>query len=146
MLASVFITVTSGVLIFIIGQIILKLILDPAVKLKETIGNVSALFLREQNKITNLSASDETLHKMKELASSLMAQKQAIPLYTATRFIAQLPPEKCVENACGQLNQISGLAGESCSKALQGNNGEVQVINAMDLLGKNLNTKVSYIT
>lgn len=145
MLTSVFITVISGVLIFIIGQIILKLILDPAVKLKETIGNVSALFLREQNKITNLSASDETLQKMKELASSLMAQKQAIPLYAATRFIAQLPPEKRVENACGQLNKISGLAGESCSKALQGNNGEEQVINAMDLLGKNLKTKVSYI-
>ena len=39
-----FLTVLSGVLVFVLGQFILKLVLDPIVELKRKIGEISAFF------------------------------------------------------------------------------------------------------
>ena len=44
---TVFLTVLSGVITFVIGQLIVKLILDPVQDMRKTIGLVSHIYLAE---------------------------------------------------------------------------------------------------
>ena len=57
----VFTTIITGVCVFVTGHILVKGILDPYLSFKEQLGMVSAILLREQNKIINLSASNEVI-------------------------------------------------------------------------------------
>ena len=56
-------TILSGVFIFVLGQFVLKLVLDPIVSLRNVFGEISALFLREQRNIVN--AQGQKKFKMK---------------------------------------------------------------------------------
>ena len=103
---SVF-TILGGVSIFVIGQFILKLVLDPIVDFKLVLGDVSAIFLREQARITNKNASIDTQEELKHLSSSILAKKQAIPFYRCVAFIFRLPSKKSLTSACGSLNLIA---------------------------------------
>ena len=61
---SIFITIITGVVVFVLSQFCLKILIEPVVSLKNTFGEISALFLREQRKITNASASEEVQEKI----------------------------------------------------------------------------------
>lgn len=64
---SIFLTIFAGVSVFVLGQFILKLVLDPIVSFKESLGTLSAFFLRHQAKITNANASDKMQNELKIL-------------------------------------------------------------------------------
>jgi hypothetical protein len=102
-----FTTILTGVLVFIIGQFILKLALEPIVSLKNVFGEISALFLREQAKITNANGTEEIQNELKHLSASILAHKQAVPFYKIFSFLLRLPNEEALLNACGILNLIS---------------------------------------
>lgn len=104
---SLLLTITAGVSVFVIGQFILKLILDPLVSFKNVLGELSAFFLREQAKITNAHATDEIQLELKRLSSSILTAKHAIPFYGLSRLIFMLPSEKSIISACKSLNWIS---------------------------------------
>ncbi|EGQ7696264.1 hypothetical protein IS634_004296, partial [Vibrio vulnificus] len=72
---QILVTVLSGVSVFVFGQIVLKLFIEPVVALKATFGEISGLFLREQPKIIGATAKDETREDMFRFASLLLAQK-----------------------------------------------------------------------
>ncbi|MEZ9323188.1 hypothetical protein AB4161_23035 [Vibrio sp. 10N.286.51.E5] len=55
---QILVTGISGVSVFVLGQIVLKLFIEPVIALKATFGEISGLFLREQPKIIGASASD----------------------------------------------------------------------------------------
>ena len=59
MKVSIVFTILTGVSIFVIGQFVLKLVLDPIVTFKTVLGELSAFFLKEQAKITNATATEE---------------------------------------------------------------------------------------
>ncbi|MGM7973084.1 hypothetical protein ACS77P_19930 [Yersinia enterocolitica] len=73
---SIFLTVISGVMIFVIGQFILKLVLEPIISFKEHLGMTSALFLKEQGKITNGIDEESIIKEIKTLAALLLAKKK----------------------------------------------------------------------
>ena len=66
-----FLTIIAGVTIFVIGQFILKLILEPIVGLKETLGEVSSLFLREQSGFINDNVNKDVQNEVIRLSSMI---------------------------------------------------------------------------
>ena len=104
---SMLLTILAGVSVFVIGQFILKLVLDPIVTFKMVLGELSAFFLKEQAKITNATATEDIQIEIKRLSSSIIAHRQAIPCYCVFAFILRLPGEKLLVEACRSLNFIS---------------------------------------
>ncbi|ROO70357.1 hypothetical protein EDB69_3142 [Vibrio crassostreae] len=138
---QILVTVLSGVSVFIFGQIVLKLFIEPVVTLKATFGEISGLFLREQPKIIGAVAKSETREDMFRFASLLLAQKSAIPLYCFTRLLFGLPSEKALVSAACSLNLLGSITNE---KALDiaGKNKYKFVLESM----KNISNKLKIIT
>jgi hypothetical protein len=99
-------TILSGVTIFVLGQFVLKLVLDPIVTLKTVFGELSAFFLREQAKITGATATNEITGEIHRLSSSILANRQAIPFYPFFAACLRLPNEKLLLEGCRSLNFI----------------------------------------
>ena len=78
---SLALTVAAGVAVFILSQFFMKFILDPAVSLKEVLGELSHFFLFNQAKITNANGTQELRDGAKMLSAQLLAKKEAIPSY-----------------------------------------------------------------
>ncbi|WP_193332714.1 hypothetical protein [Pseudoalteromonas ulvae] len=76
---SIFFTILAGVAVFVTGQFILKLILEPIVSLKESLGELSAFCLRNRAKITNANANANATLEMqlefKFLGSKLISKR-----------------------------------------------------------------------
>lgn len=104
---SMVLTILAGVSVFVIGQFILKLVLEPIVEFKKNLGEISSLFLREQASITNANSSEDTVAEFKRLSSMLLAMKQAIPCYSFLRYIFGLPSEDNLLSGSQSLNIIS---------------------------------------
>ncbi|MEZ8491247.1 hypothetical protein AB6C81_03300 [Vibrio splendidus] len=106
---QVFVTVLSGVSVFVIGQIVLKLLIEPIISLKMTFGEISGLFLREQPCIIGARASDEIRDEIFRFSSLLLAKKSTIPLYSVMRFFFCLPSSKSLTSAAKSLNRVGAL-------------------------------------
>jgi hypothetical protein len=140
---SIFLTILSGVSVFVLGQFVLKLVLDPIVSLKNVFGELSAFFLREQAKITNANATEEIQNEIKRLSSSILADRQAILFYMCVAFILRLPNDESLINACGSLNRISYLvAGQK--PASRGNDIYADILNEMKKVSKSLKITLEY--
>jgi hypothetical protein len=100
-------TILAGVSIFVLGQFFLKLVLEPIVDFKRSLGELSAFFLREQSKITNAHCTVEIENELKRLSSTLLANKQAVPFYNFFSMLRCLPLPENLNSACGSLNLIS---------------------------------------
>lgn len=115
MSSSVFTTVLSGVTVFVLGQVIVKSAIEPYIAFKEQVGRVSALLLREQEKITNFNHSAELLLELKNASALLLVKYSALPCYLKGTFLGMsiLPSKSDVIDAAHHLNLIhSGLAGD----------------------------------
>lgn len=138
--SHIFLTVISGVLIFVIGQIILKWFMEPLLSMKEQLGKTSALFLREQSVITNYSDKDDVVNQLKECASSLLAKKSAITLYCLFSCIRLVPSAKNVQNATQSINLIAGLIQQNDKKG----NAAMDIHAEMEKIAKYLKIVVKY--
>ncbi len=86
---TVFITVLSGVITFVIGQLIVKLLLDPVQDMKKTIGQVSHTLVERANVIANPGVPtkvvmDNTSDSLRKLSSQLHAYLYLVPCYDKT--------------------------------------------------------------
>lgn len=76
-------TIIGGVLIFVIGQIILKFYIDPIQKLDECRGNICDALLFYRNIYLNPNSTNkrkmrETSKKIRELATELLAKQNMV--------------------------------------------------------------------
>ena len=83
---TVFITVLSGVITFVVGQLAVKLILDPVQDLKKTIGQISHTLVDRANVIANPDVStkeekNETSVLLRKLSAHLHAHLYLVPWY-----------------------------------------------------------------
>ena len=81
---SVFWTVFSGTVVYIFGQIALKLVIEPVHDLKKTIGMISHALIECANVIYNpgvltKDVLDETSRELRNLASQLRSHLYLIP-------------------------------------------------------------------
>lgn len=137
---SLMMTIIAGVSIFVIGQFLLKLVIEPIVAFKNTLGEISALFLREQAKITNANASEETRQELWRLSSSILARKQSILYYRFFAFILRMPSARSLVSACQSLN---GIAYRVASEKPSSNNS-VEIHKEMKNINEKLKITVSY--
>lgn len=142
--ASLMTTIIAGVSVFVIGQFLLKLVIEPIVTFKNTLGEVSALFLREQAKITNANASEEIRQELLLLSSSILARKQSILYYRFFAFILQMPSASSLVSACQSLNRIAHLAYHPASEKPPSSNNSVEIHKEMKNINEKLKITVSY--
>ena len=140
-----FLTVFTGVSVFVLGQFFIRLILDPIVSLKESLGGVSHLFLLHQAKITNGIGSPELQEQVIMSSATLLAKKQAIPCYKIFGFIFGLPSEKNLIEGCGYLNLVSSMLDAKNPGSYTTKTGHAIIINQnIKKIETTLNIRVSY--
>jgi hypothetical protein len=115
---SVFWTVFSGTLVYILGQIFLKLFIEPVHDLKKTIGMISHSLIERANVISNpgllpKDVNDETSQELRKLASRLQSHLYLIPCYPAMAWIFRLPLRAGILAASKALIGLSNGVHES---------------------------------
>jgi len=122
-IALVFYIIMAGVLTYVIGQIIVKIIIDPVQKFKMALGEVAFSLhrysqvyrIRSAGEATNddgkRSVDSRQLDKVSEeyrsLASLINSCIYLIPLYYLTRIFFFLPPESDTRFARDELINLS---------------------------------------
>lgn len=83
MSSSAFVTVVTGVSVFVLGQLIVKGAIEPYISFREQLGKISNLLLLNQAKITTPCSdiNPEIIHDLKNAAAQLMAKYSALPFY-----------------------------------------------------------------
>ena len=110
---TIFLTIISGVFVFVLGQTILKLVIEPVNEMKQTIGNVAFTLLQYSNAYgnTEVIADAEIVKNIKteirSLASNLLRSVSIIPFYPKIRKIFALPTEAEVESSITGLIALS---------------------------------------
>jgi hypothetical protein len=113
---QVFLTVFCGVLVFVIGQIFLKLVIDPVHQLKRIISDISLALIQYANvwRSPGLPYEEdkellEANGEFRKLASLLNASRYLIPIYNQTRIIFFLPNGEKLASAGQNLIALSNL-------------------------------------
>ncbi|WP_442486897.1 hypothetical protein [Halomonas litopenaei] len=143
---SLVLTIFSSVDVFVVSQFFMKFVLDPAVALKESLGEMSHFFLFNQAKITNAHGSDDLQEGVKRLSAQLLAKKEAVPGYSVFSRVLSLPKETALIEAAKELNLISYHLMQN-TPAPGGNSGldSAIVINrSMRRIQEKTGTRVSY--
>ncbi len=113
----------SGIIIYVVGEIIVKIVIDPVQELKRVIADI-AFKLIHYSHVFKLSTSDESaagtvekktdLEKLelaadeyRKLASMLNAGYRLVPFYPLTRIIFFLPKEVEILDARNALLEMS---------------------------------------
>ena len=110
--STVFLTVLSGVLVFVFGQTFLKLVIDPVCQLKKTRSDISHTLIRYGHVIHNAQSVPEELHtetfdKLRELSGQLYADMELIPAYGLFGRVFFLPGKSKVYAAAKNLTALS---------------------------------------
>lgn len=127
-------TIISSVMIFVLGQIGLKLIIEPIQKLKKEISEVLNATVFYADRISNPNSNsqdvvDEVSKILRKHASNLEAKSSIIPFYRIFEIFRVLPTKQNISEA------KSHLVGLSNSLSNSGNN------NGMNNSTKNDNIK-----
>ena len=122
-IAIVFYIILSGVIIYVLGEVVVKIVIDPVQELKRVIAEI-AFKLIHYSHVFKLSASDdsETAGGQKEiapekleqaadeyrrLASLLNAAYRLVPFYSFARVVFFLPKEADILEARNALLEMS---------------------------------------
>lgn len=103
---TIFTTVIAGVLVFLVGQILLKCVIEPVQALRATIAKVSNLLLLYQAKLTNASCEDAIAEDIKRLSADIISDSYHILCFPASRLAFGLPSRIALLNAAKELNLI----------------------------------------
>ncbi|MGM0430774.1 MAG: hypothetical protein ACQEQ2_10820 [Pseudomonadota bacterium] len=143
---SLVLTIFAGVAVFVVSQFFMKFVLDPAVALKEALGEMSHFFLLNQAKITNAHGSDQLHEGVKRLSAQLLAKKEAVPCYTLFSWLLGLPKDTALIEAAKELNQISYHLMQNTSDPFRNSGlGSSAIVNkAMRKIQDQTGTRVSY--
>lgn len=141
---SILFTILAGVSVFVIGQFILKLVLDPIVSFKESLGELSAFCLGNRAKITNANATIEMQGELKRLTSTIISKKQAIPFYRTLALILRLPSEINIIESCRSLNAISAEMVKDTSRHQGALQGPIEILMELQNISKLLNVRLDY--
>jgi hypothetical protein len=113
---QVFLTVFSGVLVFVIGQIFIKLVIDPVHQFKRIISDISLALIQYANvwHSPDLPYEEdkellEATGEFRKLASLLNASRYLIPIYNQTSIFFFLPEEKALDSVNENLIALSNL-------------------------------------
>lgn len=109
---TLFWTILAGVAIFVVGQFILKLVIEPIQEFKKTIGRVAHALTNHANVYTNPAVCGrevelETSRTFRSLSSELSERMALIPAYRLTGPAFGLPTRANIVEASSQLIRLS---------------------------------------
>lgn len=109
---TVFLTVITGVVTFVIGQLVVKLLIEPIQEMRKTIAQVSHTMIERAKVYQNPGThSDEimteTSQQTRKLSSQLHAHLYLVPAYSVTSRLFFLPSRKQVLEASSALIGLS---------------------------------------
>jgi len=105
-------TIIGGVLVFVIGQIISKFIIDPVHEQKALIGEIADSLIFYANVYTNpgilpLEMMDEASNEFRQQATLLQSKTHLIPLYQILSILGLVVNKKHINKATKNLILIS---------------------------------------
>ncbi len=108
----VFLTVFSGVITFVIGQLVVKLVIEPVQEMKKTIAQISHAMIEHANVFMNpgvpsQDVMEETSQQLRKLSSQLRAHLYLVPAYRRTARLFFLPKINQVLAAASALIGLS---------------------------------------
>jgi hypothetical protein len=113
---QVFLTVFSGILVYVIGQIFIKLVIDPVHQFKRIISDISFALLKYADvwRSPGLPYEEdkellEATGEFRKLASLLNASRYFIPIYNQTRIIFFLPKGEELDSVSQNLIALSNI-------------------------------------
>ena len=124
---TIFLTIIAGVATFVLGQIALKLFIDPVQDFKRVIADISHTLIEDAQVIWNpgllgKEKEDEVSEKLRTLSSRLNGQMYLIPKYEWTSKLFGLPSREIVSDAAGHLIGLSNSLHKSTANTLGTNN------------------------
>lgn len=134
---TVFLTIFSGVSIFVIGQIIVKLIIDPVHELRKTIGKISHTLIELANVIQNPGVPPEeeirtASRELRKLSSELQSHLYLVPQYeriaTLFKLLFVLPDRNKIMRASSNLIGLSNGLFRSGAGIYEANAKRVEAI------------------
>jgi len=110
--STVFLTVISGVLTYVFGQVIMKLVIEPVQEMKKTIGQISHSLIEHANVISNPGVPSEEIIKdtsqhFRKLSSQIQTHLYLVPLYKYVAVLFKLPSQDEVLQASKSLMGLS---------------------------------------
>lgn len=138
MILSVFLTIFSGVAVFVIGQIALKLFIDPIHDFKKVIGEISNCLINNAGNYSepeklSVEKQGEVAKALLGLSAKLSAQVSIIPLYSKLSRIYSCPS---IDNVVVASKNLIGIS--NAMRSSRPNNGILNVYSAQrvqDALG-----------
>ena len=108
---DIFKTIVTGVAVFVLGQIFLKLVIEPIQKLRETIAEVAYYLANDHAVIHNADVVAKKIAQtassnLKQLGARLVSGQQLIPFYSVFRTLLSLPKKANIKSASQKLFQI----------------------------------------
>ena len=135
---TVFLTVISGVLTYVLGQLVLKLLIEPVQGMKKMIGQIANSLVEHANVIQNPGVPTEDVMKatsqhLRKLSAQLEAQLYLVPMYSITAFVFRLPSRNGVLSAARSLMGLSNSVFRATERIYESNAKRVE--NIHDSLG-----------
>jgi len=117
---TVFLTVFSGVITFVLGQLVIKLLVDPVQDFRKAVADIALVLIEYANVYANPGVAGSEIEKkvseeFRRLSSRLNAQMYLIPCYPITAKIFGLPSRKKVVDAASNLIGLSNGVFQSAS-------------------------------
>jgi len=124
-----FLTILAGVVIFVLGQMALKLIIEPVHEFRRVVADISHALIEDAQVIWNpgligCEKEDAVSDRLRILSSRLNAQMYLIPRYEWSGRIFGLPSRKEVTDAAGHLIGLSNSLHKSTADTLGTRNVE----------------------
>jgi hypothetical protein len=109
---TVFFTILTGVAIFVLGQIIVRFLIEPVQEMKRTIGQISHSLTEHANVIQNPGLPkdkmiENTSQHLRNLSAQLESHLYLIPVYELTSKIFSLPSKNNVLKSARSLMGLS---------------------------------------
>jgi len=101
---TIFATIVAGVAVFVLGQILLKLVIEPIQKMRKTIALVAFHLANDHSTIHNAEIVEkeqakEVSKNLKNISAHLISHKQLIPFYSSLSKLFSLPNVENIEKA-----------------------------------------------
>jgi len=99
-------TVLGGVIIFVVGQFVLKLVIEPAQELKKSLGSISYILLLHQNNLVNATFNKEIAAEIKSKSAEIVSKSSVVIGDGLALKIFGLPSKSNILLASRELNTI----------------------------------------
>jgi hypothetical protein len=120
-------TIFGGVIVYVVGQLLSKFLIEPVQDLRKTIGETRfnlAFYASEIHTPISRTPerSEEARDALTKSSCDLLAKLQVIPFHDRLASISRrnFPPRKSIEDAAVQLRGLSTYVHETGSKAADG--------------------------